>query len=286
MARRDSLLFSSFSFFLLLLLSLSLFLLSRSRKNDAITNKRDNRGSPLRVRFTSAPLPFSSPARGMSLSPSSALVRLAVPLPIFLSLSLSLSRRRERAHFLIRSSRAHERAFPPCRAHERKLVEAATRAREISRLRRTARAVHRISRCMIDVYEISFLSRPLSFSFSFSPFHWPPLRLYRDRSLTISRSLWPSLSRHSALRLSGRKKEKNSSGRWPPPASHRFRPLSHGALFRDRPPRLAPRSRCTRSSAATTPRREDDTISTAAATTATTTMTTRQHENDDTSERP
>lgn len=94
-----------FSFSPFLFLSFLLAPSCHARENDAITNKRTrgNRGSPLRVRFTSAPLPFSSPARGMSLSPSSALVRFTPSL--CRSLSLSRSQARTSAHFLIRSSR-------------------------------------------------------------------------------------------------------------------------------------------------------------------------------------
>ncbi|KYM76034.1 hypothetical protein ALC53_13519 [Atta colombica] len=73
----------------------------------------------------------------------------------------------------------------------------------------------------------------------------------------FSRLRCPSLSRHSVLRLS-EERRKNSSGRWPPPASHRFIPLSHGALFYDgdhrEPPGEtagSPRSRCTGSLTAT-----------------------------------
>lgn len=70
---------------------------------------------------------------------------------------------------------------------------------------------------------------------SLSLSHSLPLR--RWIPFTISRFLRPSPSRHSALRLS-EERRKNSSGRWPPPASHRFIPLSHSALFSDRPPRI------------------------------------------------
>lgn len=147
-------------------------------------------------------------------------------------------------HFLIRVllCYARERATVfPSRAHKRRLFEAATRACEISWLRRASRAAHRISRRIVQT-RIIFLCA----LFSLRRVHGVPFSLARSFvslppggriPFTISRFLRPSPSRHSALRLS-EERRKNSSGRWPPPASHRFIPLSHGALFPDEPPRF------------------------------------------------
>ncbi|KYQ47396.1 hypothetical protein ALC60_13517 [Trachymyrmex zeteki] len=118
---------------------------------------------------------------------------------------------------------------------------------------------------MIDANKfpsLSHLRPPLSFSVNQGGVALAralSLSLSLSVSLTISRLRCPSLSRHSALRLS-EERRKNSSGRWPPPASHRFIPLSHGVLFcdgdhREQPGEAAthrgPRSRCTGSLTAT-----------------------------------
>lgn len=144
MSRRDLFFFSlyfssplSFIFFyFLFFFSLLLASLSRSRERRDYEQTRDNRESLLRVRFTSAPLPFSSPARGMSLSLSSALVRFTVPLPIFFSLTLSpflsCKRERERTSECVSLVSQIRTTVFLARTHERKLVEAETRGRKIS----------------------------------------------------------------------------------------------------------------------------------------------------------
>lgn len=89
----DSFFFFSDSSYVLLFFSLPSFRPAVFRALAKTTRLRRKRamigGQASPCSFHSAPLPFSSPAHGMSLSPSSALMRSAVPSPLSLSLPYS-----------------------------------------------------------------------------------------------------------------------------------------------------------------------------------------------------